>query len=288
MLTLVNCWSRIGRKVPRIKNDVEIEEIKMLNRFCNDTSYHPELKRSHFEEWVNKNINIDFKRQIKVLHIGTVYQEFLTMYSEMVKANIEVIDHSILRIHQIQKKLKSLGSRISARQMDYTKLEYVNHQFDYVISEIVFQFQSIEKQIQSLQEVNRVLNTNGNHYVLLNEQGIISGFYEIMKEFNHNIKINKCSKENLSNISECLENLYDNIEVEKYETEYFIYDVTQFMNLSLIYNDSNYINEVVKKHLGKQFHEFIELKIKKQGPIVLKQKYKLYKCSEKKKTLKVV
>jgi len=284
VLALGNYWRGTRKQVPHRKNDVEFQETKMVNMFCNYTSY----QKIHLEDWIDKNINIDFKEGMKILHIGSIYQEFLSMYSDVMKLNIEVIDHSILRIHQLQKKIKSLGAYISAKQMDYTNLEYESYRFDCVISKIIFQFQSVEKQIQSLQEASRVLNTDGNHYVLLDEQSMINSLYEVMKEFNDDIQINDSSKENLSNISECLENLYDDIEIETYETDHFVYDAKKLTNLFLIYDDSNYINEIVKKHLGKQFHEFIEQKIKNQGPIVLKQHCKLYKCSQKKKSLRLI
>ena len=288
MLALGNYWRGITKQVPFVKNDVELQETKFVNKFCNYISYHPELKTSHLEDWIDKNINIDFKEGMKILHIGSIYQEFLTMYSEMMNFNIEVIDHSVLRIHQLQKKLKSLGAHISTKQMDYTNLEYESYRFDCVISKIVFQFESLQKQTQSLQEASRVLNTDGNHYVLMNEPSMINSLYEIMKEFKDSIQINNSSKERLLNISECLENLYDNIEIVTYETDHFVYDAKQLINIFLIYNDSNYIDEIVKKHLGKQFHEFIEQKIKTQGPIALKRYCHLYKCSQKKKSLMLI
>ena len=104
MLALGNCWWGTRKQVPHRKNDVEFQETKMVNMFCNYTSY----QKSHLEDWIDKNINIDFKEGMKILHIGSIYQEFLSMYSDVMKLNIEVIDHSILRIHQLQKKLKSL------------------------------------------------------------------------------------------------------------------------------------------------------------------------------------
>lgn len=285
MLALGNYWRKLSKQISYVKNDVEIQETKVLNMFCKYTSYHPDLEPSYVEGWMDKNINIDLKKGMNILHIGSIYEEFLTMYSEVKNLNIEVIDHSLLRIQQLQKKLKSLGSHISAKQMDDTNLDYESYRFDCVISKIVFQFQSIEKQIQSLKEASRVLSADGNHHVLVNEQGFINSLYDIMQEFDSTIKINNSSKENLSNLFECLEDLYDDIEIVTYEAEHFIYDAKQFINLFLIWNDSNYINGIVKKHLGKQFHEFIELKIKNQGPIVLKQHCKLYKCSQKKKSL---
>ena len=288
MLALGNYWRGINKKILSVKNDVELQETKVLNMFSNYTFDHPDLKPVYVEDWIDKNINIDLKKGMKILHIGSIYHEFLTMYSEAKNINIEVIDHSLLRINRLQKKLKSLGAHISAKQKDDTNLEYESHQFDCVISKIIFQFKSIEKQIQSLKEASRVLSADGNHHVLINEQRFINSLYEMMQEFDNTIEINNTSKENLSNISQCLESLYDDIEIVTYEAEHFIYDAKQFINLFLIYNDSSYINGIVKKHLGKQFHEFIELKIKNQGPIVLKQHCKLYKCSQKKKSLVLI
>ena len=40
---------------------------------------------------------------MNIFHIGSIYEEFLTMYSEVKNLNIEVIDHSLLEFRTTKK-----------------------------------------------------------------------------------------------------------------------------------------------------------------------------------------
>ena len=66
--------------------------------------------------------------------------------------------------------------------------------------------------------------------------------------------------------------LYEQIDVTEYEANHLIRDVKQCMSLFLSYEDENYINYIVKRHLGKQFNEFLEMKFKTQRSHYFKEK----------------
>ena len=52
--------------------------------------------------------------------------------------------------------------------------------------------------------------------------------------------------------------LYENVDSIEGEANHLIRDVKQCMSLFLSYEDQNYINYIVKRHLGKQFNEFLD------------------------------
>ena len=72
MLALGNYWRKLSKQISYVKNDVEIQETKVLNMFCKYTSYHPDLEPSYVEGWMDKNINIDLKKGMNILHIGSI------------------------------------------------------------------------------------------------------------------------------------------------------------------------------------------------------------------------
>ena len=45
-----------------------------------------------------------------------------------------------------------------------------------------------------------MLSADGNHHVLVNEQGFINSLYDIMQEFDSTIKINNSSKNFIKSI----------------------------------------------------------------------------------------
>ena len=261
-------------------------ELKILNMFIKYMAYYSDTELTAFTDWIENNTKFELYQDLKVLHIGTCLKEVWTHQLQVERFEIEIIDQSLLNVNVTKKKLMDTGINISIGQMEYTNLIYESYTFDRVFSKIAFQLQSAEQQIESLNEASRVLKPTGIHYILVNEQSLISSLYQLMNEFSNEFNIIDPYQKHQIDIDQQLKMLYEQIDVTEYEANHLIRDVKQCMSLFLSYEDENYINYIVKRHLGKQFNEFLEMKFKTQGPIILKRKFRLFKCKNKKNQLK--
>ena len=265
---------------------MENHELKILNMFIKYMAYYSDTELTAFTDWIENNTKFELYQDLKVLHIGTCLKEVWTHQLQVERFEIEIIDQSLLNVNVTKKKLMDTGINISIGQMEYTNLIYESYTFDRVFSKIAFQIQSAEEQIESLNEASRVLKPAGIHYILVNEQSLISSLYQLMNEFSNEFNIIDPYQKHQIDIDQQLKMLYEQIDVTEYEANHLVRDVKQCMSLFLSYEDENYINYIVKRHLGKQFNEFLEMKFKTQGPIILKRKFRLFKCKNKKNQLK--
>ena len=275
-----------NRSAKRNVSMMENHELKILNMFIKYMAYYSDTELTAFTDWIENNTKFELYQDLKVLHIGTYLKEVWTHQLQVERFEIEIIDQSLLNVNVTKKKLMDTGINISIGQMEYTNLIYESYTFDRVFSKIAFRLQSAEQQIESLNEASRVLKPTGIHYILVNEQSLISSLYQLMNEFSNEFNIIDPYQKHQIDIDQQLKMLYEQIDVTEYEANHLIRDVKQCMSLFLSYEDENYINYIVKRHLGKQFNEFLEMKFKTQGPIILKRKFRLFKCKNKKNQLK--
>ena len=275
-----------NRSAKRNVSMMENHELKILNMFIKYMAYYSDTELTAFTDWIENNTKFELYQDLKVLHIGTCLKEVWTHQLQVERFEIEIIDQSLLNVNVTKKKLMDTGINISIGQMEYTNLIYESYTFDRVFSKIAFQLQSAEQQIESLNEASRVLKPTGIHYILVNERNLISSLYQLMNEFSNEFNIIDPYQKHQIDIDQQLKMLYEQIDVTEYEANHLIRDVKQCMSLFLSYEDENYINYIVKRHLGKQFNEFLEMKFKTQGPFILKRKFRLFKCKNKKNQLK--
>lgn len=257
-------------------------EVKILKMFMKYMAYYSNPEFAEFKNWIQNNTKFELYQGLKVLDIGTCLKEVWIDHPEVEGFDLEIIDQSLLNVNFAKKRLLAKRANISIRQMEYTNLIYENYTFDRIFSKIAFQIQTGEEQIESLREASRVLKPTGIHYILVNEQNLISNLYQLINEFNHEFDIIDPYQKHQIDINQQLAALYDEIEVTEHEANHLVRDVKQCMSLFLSYEDQNYMDCIVKRHLGKQFNEFLEMKFKTQGPIILKRKYRLFKCKNKK------
>ncbi len=261
-------------------------QAKVLNLVMKHMTYYSASNFSDFFEWIVENMHFEPYKNLKILDIGSCFGQSWVRHPKISQLNIEVVDQALLNIKLAQQQILTNNFLVPIRHMCYTQLNYDSHIFDCVISKIAFEVQTIEEQIKSLREAQRVLRPKGVHYILVNEQGPLDTLYQLMKEFDDNIQAINNYQTTIIDTHYYLSKLYEEVELKDYEVNHLIHDAEQCMTLFLSYEDSNFIEYIVKRHLGKQFNEFLQNKLQMQGAIIFKRKYQLFKCKNKKKQLR--
>lgn len=226
-------------------------EVKILKMFMKYMAYYSNAEFTAFRNWIENNTKFELYQDLKVLDIGTCLRELWIHHLQLERFELEIIDQSLLNVNVTKKRLIAKGSNIAIHQMEYTNLVYKNYTFDRVFSKIAFQIQTPEEQIESLKEASRVLKPAGVHYILVNEQNLISSLYQLINEFNYEFAVIDPYQKYQIDINQQLTALYDEIEVAEYEADHLVRDVKQCMSLFLSYEDQNYMDYIVKRHLGK-------------------------------------
>lgn len=285
-LLTVRKW--LNKRPIKRKSMIDDYEAKILATYMKYMIYYPNGNLINSSNLLGNLIQFELYKDMKILDIGACFGKNWCLYPKISQLNLEIVDQSLLNIKVTQQKLSDKGTMTRVRQMDYTALEYDSHFFDRVISKIGFQMQSIEEQRAALKEANRVVKAKGTHYVVVKEQSLKDGLYQLMIDFDHQIQIKDPFSTEIIEVEPYLETLYENVNSIEGEADYLIYDDKQCIALFLTCEDPNYIDYIVKRHLGQQFSKFLQAKFESQGTIVLKQKYKVFKCQNKKKQLKSI
>lgn len=220
----------------------EIHEVKILNLFMKYMVYYSDQELNDFRNWIENKTKFELYQGLKVLDIGPCLGGLWIHHPQLERFELEIINQSLISVKAIKKNLLAKGANIVTRQMEYTNLIYENYTFDRIFSKISFQIQTAEEQFESLKEASRVLKATGIHYILVNEQSLISSLYQLIKEFNHEFDIINPYQKYQIDIEQQLAVFYDEIEVTEYEGDHFVRDVKQCMDLFLSYEDQNYID----------------------------------------------
>lgn len=281
VLELLNRATQLQRK----KSIADDYQAKVFNLLMKNMTYYSPSSFDDFWEWLEQNMNLELYKDLKMLYVGSCPGHIWIQRPRVSQLNIEIIDQSLLNVKFAQQRMLANNFLVPIHHMCDTQLKYESHTFDCVFSRIAFQVQTIDEQMKSLNEAQRVLRPKGIHYILVNESGPLDTLYQLMREFDDTIQIINNYEATIIDTHYCLNKLYEEVELKDYEASHLIHDAKQCMTLFLTYEDSNFIEYVVKRHLGKRFNEFLQNKIQTQGSINLKRKYRLFKCENKKKQL---
>jgi DNA-binding transcriptional MerR regulator/ubiquinone/menaquinone biosynthesis C-methylase UbiE len=174
---------------------------------------------------------------------------------------------------------KTLGDDYNYMVMDCEDITFKKSYFDIVLANhVLFYLNDLHR---GLQEVKRVLKTDGIFYCTVYSQKHMQEIELIVKEYNPNIYLRESrmyEKFDVENGKELLSNYFSNVTFYKYE-DYLQIDDAEVL-IEYIMSCPGNQNEILGKKIEK-FRQYIEDRVKEKGWIMVTEDMGIFICKNK-------
>ena len=233
--------------------------VKLQDRFSSN--------RHGWYKWTFNNIRLD--KKYKVLEIGcgngALWSKNIDLLDKDI--NITLTDVCEDMVNNAKKNLSNYSDVFDFEIVDPNNIPFEDESFDLVIANhILFYMKDLDK---VLKEIKRVLKVGGYFYSSTIDSNNMKELKSLIKGFNSNIKISEekiSSKFGLENGEEILSKHFNQIKKYLYEDKLVINDTKGI--LEYIYSIPGNILELIDNK-KKDFEEYIDLSINKQGNIYI-------------------
>lgn len=224
-------------------------------------------------QWLLNHIEFTGKRRI--LEIGCGNGELWRYCNKQIIRNREVFltDKSEGMVEEVREKL---GRDFNCLYTDCMHIPFKDNYFDMVIANhVLFYLDDLNKGIK---EICRVLNKDGTCYCTTYGIEHMKEITELCKQFNSDIYLSDISLAQVfgaENGMFILSRYFDNVQMHLYPDELIVEKSEDLIQYILSCHGNQ--NELLLPVLG-QFRDFIERKIKTDGPMHITKKAVLFVC----------
>ena len=238
-----------------------------------------------YYDWLYKKL--DVKDHTTVLEYASALGHFWEHTKDQLNltASYHLVDPSKIGMKFSKQVCEGISLPIHLNQMSLYQLDYCNHYFDTVFSDVGFALISEEKRVKALTEMNRVLKPGGKILFALQGKAYIEGLSDVCQCYGEVTNINpKHTSTNVGMQQEfkSLEGtLFESVTFEEYVSTYEVANPKVIMNMLIsLKGKDKLIDQIIYQNKVTEFAKDVKTHVDQAHPIRLTRRVTLVTCQK--------